>query len=203
MAAPRDLGPVRVVPADRVAFDDLALVFGVRGSASRCWCQRYKLAPRESFGSFPAEERAHRLRGQAGCDGPPGGGTSGLVALAGDDPVGWCAVEPRPAFTGLVRHARVPWEGRAEDRSDQSVWAVTCVLVRAGRRRRGVGGLLVHSAVDHARARGARAVEGYPLVRGGAVDEERHVGTLGMFLAAGLEEVGRPTPRRAVVRLDL
>ena len=45
---------VTVVRADAVPWEDLALVFGARGAASRCWCQRYKLVPRESFGAFPA-----------------------------------------------------------------------------------------------------------------------------------------------------
>lgn len=35
-----------------------------------------------------------------------------------------------------------------------------------------------------------------------AIDEELHVGTLSVFLAAGFEEVSRPTARRAVVRVD-
>jgi len=31
---------------------------------------------------------------------------------------------------------------------------------------------------------------------------ELHVGSLGIFKAAGFTEIGRPTPRRAVVRID-
>jgi hypothetical protein len=53
-----------VVPANEASWEDLQTVFGTRGQASRCRCQRYKLRPRESFASFPAEERAHRLRQQ-------------------------------------------------------------------------------------------------------------------------------------------
>jgi hypothetical protein len=33
------------------------------------------------------------------------------------EPVGWCAVAPRSAYIGLVRNKRVPWEGRAEDKT--------------------------------------------------------------------------------------
>jgi hypothetical protein len=35
-----------------------------------------------------------------------------------------------------------------------------------------------------------------------AILEELHVGTTGMFTAAGFTEVGRPTKRRAVMRID-
>jgi len=195
------LDGIRVVPADTVHWADLAAVFGARGAASRCYCQRYKLAPRESFAAFPAQERAARLREQAGCD-DPGSGTSGLVARLGDEPVGWCAVEPRPAFGGLVRTARVPWVDRDEDPADASVWAVTCLLTRAGHRRRGVSRALARAAVEHARTAGARALEAYPMTTTAAVTEELHVGTVATFAAAGLREVGRPTLRRAVMRID-
>jgi hypothetical protein len=53
---------VMIVPANQASWEDLQVVFGARGAAVTCHCQRYKLQPRESFGSFPAKERAHRLR---------------------------------------------------------------------------------------------------------------------------------------------
>jgi GNAT superfamily N-acetyltransferase len=192
-----------VVPANEASWEDLQTVFGTRGQASRCQCQRYKLRRRESFRSFPAEERAHRLRQQADCGHPESGTTSGLVAYLEDEPVGWCAVEPRTAYEGLVRNNRVPWEGRAEDKTDDSVWAVTCVFTRAGFRKRGISRVLVRAAVDFARERGARAIEGYPMTTKNAILEELHVGTEGMFADAGFKEVSRPTLRRVVMRVEL
>jgi GNAT superfamily N-acetyltransferase len=191
-----------VVPANSVGWDDLQLVFGTRGAASRCQCQRYKLAPKESFGSFPAEERAFRLRQQADCGHPRSGTTSGLVALEDGEPVGWCAVEPRTAYDGLLRVYRVPWEGRDEDRDDPTVWAVTCLLTRAGFRKRGVSRALAVAAVDFAREHGARALEAYPITTTEVITEELHVGTVATYAAAGLVEVSRPTPRRVVMRID-
>ncbi|GAA1934172.1 GNAT family N-acetyltransferase [Nocardioides marmoribigeumensis] len=178
-------------------------MFGDRGPGPRCWCQRYRLGPGESFGSFPAEERAARLRDQTSCGDPGAGTTSGLVAYDVAEPVGWCAVAPRSSYDGLVRVFRVPWEGRDEDREDDSVWAVTCLFVRSGRRRREVSRALAAAAVEHARAGGARAIEAYPLTRTDVISEELHVGTVATFAAAGLAEVARPGSRRAVMRLDL
>jgi GNAT superfamily N-acetyltransferase len=193
---------LRVVPANQVAWEDLALVFGTRGPASRCYCQRSKLARGESFGGFPLEERAERLREQTRCGEPSAETTSGLVALLGDEPIGWVAVEPRPAYVGMVRNShRAAWVGRDEDREDTSVWAVTCVLARAGHRRQGLSGELVRAAVEHARQGGARVLEGYPMTTNAAIEEELHVGSLRTFLDAGFEEVGRPSTRRAVVRV--
>jgi GNAT superfamily N-acetyltransferase len=191
-----------VVPANEASWHDLQTVFGTRGQAAGCQCQRYKLRPRESFRSFPVEERARRLREQTDCGHLDSPSTSGLVAYLEGEPVGWCAVEPRPAFIGLVRNNRVPWVGRAEDKTDDSVWAVTCFVTRAGFRKRGVSRALAQAAVDFARDRGARAIEGYPMTTKNVILEELHPGTERMFTDAGFTEDGRPTLRRVVMRID-
>ncbi len=194
-----------IVPANRAACEDLQTVFGTRGSAAGCQCQRFKLAPRESFGSFPVEERELRLRAQTNCGQTHATTTSGLVAYLDREPVGWCAVEPRPAYEGLLRVYRVPWEGRTEDKADESVWAVTCVFARAGFRRRGIGYALARATVDFARERGARALEAYPMLTAPGDDitwGELHMGTRSMFAAAGFDEVSRPSHRRVVMRID-
>ena len=194
-----------IVPANDARCDDLQTVFGTRGPAANCQCQRYKLRRREAFRRFPVEERVRRLREQTRCGDPAAAATSGLVAYLDGEPVSWCAVEPRSAYGGLVRNNRVPWLGRSEDRADASVFAVTCVFVRAGFRHRGIGSALVRGAVDFARARGARAIEAYPMLTqaGQTITlDEIHVGSRSMFAAAGLAEVSRPTLRRVVMRID-
>lgn len=192
-----------VVPANEAAWEDLRAIFGERGQGARCLCQRYKLQPGEAFASFPVEERAHRLRAQTACGDPASPTTSGLVAYLDGEPAGWCAVEPRPAYPGLARSGRVAWMNRDEDKQDEDVWAVTCLFTRAGRRRRGISRALARAAVEHARARGARALEAYPMTTTDAIAEELHVGTVSTFAAAGLTEIGRPTARRAVMRIAL
>lgn len=69
---------ISIVPANRATCEDLLTIFGTRGTGYRCQCQRYKLQPRESFGSFPVEERAFRLREQTDCGYPDSNTTSGL-----------------------------------------------------------------------------------------------------------------------------
>jgi GNAT superfamily N-acetyltransferase len=194
---------ISIVPANEAGCEELRTLFGVRGAAAQCQCQRYRLRPGEAFRSFPVEERVRRLQEQTRCGHPDAATTSGLVARVGREPAGWCAVEPRTAYEGLLRVFRVPWDGRDEDKADDTVWAVTCLFVRAGFRRRGVSRALARAAVDAARERGARAIEAYPIVPDRAMGEELHVGTPGVFADAGLVEVHRPTPRRLVMRLDL
>jgi GNAT superfamily N-acetyltransferase len=160
------------------------------------------MAPGESWASVGASPLALRLRTQTHCGDVSAETTTGLLAYLHGEPVGWCAVEPRSAYPRMLRNNRVPWEGRGEDKSDDSVWAATCFVVRAGFRRRGIGTALAHAAVTFARQRGARAVEAYPMTTTEALLGELHVGTHGMFAAAGFTEVGRPSIRRAVVRID-
>jgi GNAT superfamily N-acetyltransferase len=194
-----------IVPANEASWEDLQTVFGTRGAAAICQCQRYKLRPREAFAKFPVEERAQRLREQTDCGHSEAGTTSGLVAYLDGEPVGWCAVERRTAYQGLLRNNRVPWEGRAEDKTDASVWAVTCVFVRAGYRRKRISYALAEAAVEFARERGARALEGYPMLTTPGkqiIWNELHVGTRSIFEAAGFTEVTHPTPRRVVMRID-
>jgi GNAT superfamily N-acetyltransferase len=197
--------PISIVPANEASRDDLTTIFGKRGEAFICQCQRYKLEPRESFRKVPVEVRAERLRHQTNCGHPEAQTTSGLVAYLGGEPAGWCAVEPRPAYAGLLRVYRAPWLGRAEDKADESIWAVTCVFTRAGYRRRGISYALARAAVDFARERGARALEAYPMITRPGQDipwGELHVGSRSIFAAAGLTEVSQPTPRRVVMRID-
>ncbi|MCS5733225.1 GNAT family N-acetyltransferase [Herbiconiux daphne] len=194
---------IRVVPANEASVADLEAVFGTRGTPAACRCQWFKHRDRD-WQAVPVEERAANLREQSGCGHPHSPTTSGLIAYRDDEPAGWCAVEPRTAYQRLLR-MRVPWAGRDEDRADDSTWAVTCFVVRTGFRRQGVSRALAAATVDFARSRGARALEGYPMVvRPGQEITwgELYVGSLTIFEAAGFTEITRPTPRRAVVRID-
>jgi GNAT superfamily N-acetyltransferase len=195
---------VSIVPANEASWDDLQAVFGMRGDPSRCQCQRFKMQPGESWASVGAEELGFRLRKQTDCGHPVADSTSGLVAYLNGEPVGWCAVEPRNAYARLLRNNRVPWVGRTEDKTDGSVWSVTCFVTRTGFRRRGISRALAPAAVAFARQRGARALEGYPMLveSSNFLLQELHVGSRSIFEAAGFAEVSRPTIRRVVMRID-
>ena len=196
------LPAISVVPANEASWSDPQTVFGATGPAARCQCQRFKLRRKEYFAGFPAEERAERLRQQTDAGHPESNSTSGLVAYLDGEPVGWCAVEPRSNYEGLVRNNRVPWAGRDEDKADDTVWAVTCFLIRKGFRKGGVSRALARAAVDFARDRGARAIEGYPITTKNVIIEELLVGTVCVFADAGLSVISRPSVRRVVMRLD-
>jgi GNAT superfamily N-acetyltransferase len=199
----KPLPPVRVVPANEASWEDLKAILGGAGYHGGCWCQRMKLKGEEWwYKTVPPEERARRLEAQTGCGDPDAATTSGLVAYWGDEPVGWCNVEPRSHF---VRMGQAPWKGRQEDPKEEGVWCVACTIVKARFRHKGVSRALALAAVEFARARGAKALEGYGMITHPGQDitwGELHVGAVSAFAAAGLREVHRPSKRRVVMRIE-
>ena len=192
-----------VVPANQASWADLKAVFGDRDSG-RCNCQRFKT--RGWFWEQATDEqRRASLRDQANCDDPEATSTTGLVAYLRDVPVGWVAVEPRTEYPRLLGLPTV-WKGRpGEDKQDDSVWSVTCFVVRKGYRKRGITYALAAAAVDYAQANGARALEGYAMLTQPGREitwGELHVGARQVFAEAGFTEVSRPSVRRAVMRID-
>ena len=121
---------ITVVPANKASAEDLRTVFGERGVPYDCQCQWCKVTARQ-WRSMPQEEKEGHLQEQTRGGEPKSPTTSGLIAYVGDEPVGWCAVEPRTAYPRL-QTMKVPWADREEDRDDAGVWAVTCFVVRKG-----------------------------------------------------------------------
>jgi len=199
---PISAAQLSIAPANEASWDDLVTIFGTT-DPGHCQCQRFKILGwiwRDST----LEERTAMLRAQTACGIPKAPATSGLVAYVDGEPAGWAAVEPRTAYPKL-RTSRVPWSGRAEDKDDHDVWAVTCFVVRKGYRGRGLTYHLAQATIDFARVRGARALEAYPMITQPGKEitwGELHVGARQVFEDAGFAEVTHPTVRRVVMRID-
>jgi GNAT superfamily N-acetyltransferase len=192
-----------VVPGNEASWADVQTVFGMRGGPAACSCQRFKVPGRVHWEAPPEELRA-RFRMATDWGNPAAETTAGLVGYLGGEPVGWVAVEPRVAYPHLKRQ-RLALKERGEDLADPGVWSIPCFVTRAGFRRRGVSSAMLHAAVPYARDRGARALEGYPMLTEAGVDVpwgETHVGTASQFAREGFVEVAHPTPRRLVVRRE-
>lgn len=191
-------------PANEASAEDLSAIFGTT-DAGHCQCQRFKVRG-WIWRDTTLDQRIAMLREQTACGDPESPTTSGLVAYLGGEAVGWAAVEPRTAYPKLVSsQIRVPWTGRDEDKEDDSVWAVTCMVVRKGYRNRGLTYHLARAAIDFARERGARALEAYAIITPPGKEitwGEVHVGARQVYEEAGFREVSHPTVRRVVMRVD-
>jgi GNAT superfamily N-acetyltransferase len=197
-----DRDSMTVVPANEATWEDIAAVFNAN-DAARCLCQRFKI-PGWFWRDSTKEGRTVMLRKQTACGDPDATSTSGLVAYIDDEPVGWVAVEPRTAYPKL-RTSRIPWTGRAEDRDDDNIWAVTCMVIRKGYRGHGLTYPLAKATIDYARAQGARALEAYPMITKPGKEitwGELHVGPRQAFEEAGFKELTHPSARRVVMRVD-
>lgn len=191
---------LRIVPAATIPFADVEAVFGTRGDPAGCWCQWYKVRGADWREATPAELR-ERLAAQLAEPGPG----PGLLAYDGATPVGWCAVEPRPALVRL-QYSPVGSATTEPDFADAGIWSVSCFVVPRRFRRKGVATALAAAAVETAREHGARVVEAYavdPAERHKPPAAELFPGTVSMFEAAGFTEVARPKPHRVVMQRRL
>ena len=202
-ATPGPVTDLTIFPANQASWADLQAIFGTTDYPSKCYCQHFKTRDCH-WSSLTGEDRRSRLREQTNCGDPEASSTSGLVAYLDREPVGWVAVEPRPAYPRLPR-VRTVWSGRHEDKADDNVWAVTCFVVRKGYRKRGITYALAAAAVGYAREQGARALEGYSMITEPGKEitwGELYVGARQVFADAGFKEVSHPSPRRVVMRID-
>jgi len=179
-----------VLPLTPARWNDLETLFGPNGAYSGCWC----MWPYQTGAEFA---RNHGSRNREAFQQLVERTPPGLLAYAGDEPVGWVAVGPRHGYGRVIRS---PLVRRTE--GDQ-VWSIVCFYIRRSQRSKGMGQVLVEAAVDHSRSCGAATVEAYPLDRTRVRSSDAWPGVVSMFRNAGFTEVARASPARPVMRLTL
>jgi len=185
---------VAIVELTADTWPSLVALFGPNGAQAGCWCTWYLQSPKQM--SANGSELNRQLLHDRVRDSVP----TGLLAVDGDTPTGWIAVAPWPTYPRLATMKASTPVDPAEDLTD--VWSVTCLFVHRTARRNGLTHDLLGAAVDYATARGARAVEGYPVDTAGVKHNAGALyhGTLTGFLAAGFYEVDR-RGKQVLVRL--
>src|SRR5262249_43817912 len=106
----------------------------------------------------------------------------GVLAYVGGAPAGWCSIAPRETYVKLARSRTMPRV------TEQPTWTVLCFFVPRPQRGRGLALALLRGAVAHARARGARVVEGSRHDSAGI--SATHRGHASLFAAAGFRRDG-------------
>jgi GNAT superfamily N-acetyltransferase len=173
-------------------FADLERLFGPRGACGGCWCMWWRLS-RPEFTAGKGEGNRRALEALV-----KGGAVPGVLAYAGDEPVGWCAIEPREAYPRFQRSRTLA------PVDDAPVWSITCFYVARAWRGKGVTAALVEAAVAHAKRNGARVVEAYPVdPQKRQADAFVYTGLASTFEKAGFNEVARRSPTRPIVRRAL
>jgi GNAT superfamily N-acetyltransferase len=178
-------------PVTPQRWDDLEKLFGKHGASSGCWCMWWRL-PRRQFQQQAGQKNKEALK-ELVASGPP----PGLLAYAEGEAIAWCSLAPRDQFGALER-------SRTLKRVDDAlVWSVVCFFVARPYRDRGLMAPLLTAAVEYARARGAKIIEGYPVDPTERLTGDRgYTGVLSAFREAGFVEVARrgarPIMRRSL-----
>ncbi|MFN0149283.1 MAG: GNAT family N-acetyltransferase [bacterium] len=177
-------------PATAARWADVERLFGARGACGGCWCMAWRLS-RAKFDAGKGDANKRALRKLVMSANAPG-----VLAYAGGEPVGWCAVAPRAIYPALER-SRV-----LAPVDDAEVWSISCLFVAKSYRNRGVSSRLLRAAAEFAREQGARIVEGYPVeTRAGRLpDPFVWTGIPAAFARAGFAEVLRRSPARPIMR---
>lgn len=176
---------LRVEPATAARWSDLEQLFPASGF-NGCWCQYWLLGA--EYHRRPRIRNRQALREQVRSE------SAGLLAYAGERPVGWARLSPRSELAWLPRRfTRL-------DTSDSAVWSLPCFVVEPKHRRQGVMTALIGYATAWARTTGM-VLEAYPVDQDvpGAT-RNRFTGVLKAFERQGFSEVGRLAEDRPVVR---
>ena len=186
------LAKIEIVPAIPDRWPDIERLFGKRGACGGCWCMVWRSTNAEyERRKGSGNKRAFKRIVQSGE-------IPGLLAYAGDEPIGWCSIAPRSAFCFLER-SRV-----LKPVDDAPVWSVSCLFVKHPYRGRGFSVKLLKAAVDFARQHGAPAVEGYPNDPDAKMaDAFAWTGLASAFQKAGFLEVARRSANRPIMRRKL
>ena len=152
-APPPRSSKVTVRPLTSSDWPIIERLFGPNGACGGCWCMTWRV-PR---GGKLWEECKGEKNRRAFQKLVQAGKVFGVLAFAGDEPVGWCCVGPRTDFARLttIKALQTNW--------NEGTWSVTCFFIRNGWRRSGVGTALLAEAVKVAKAAGASELEGYPI----------------------------------------
>ena len=171
---------------------DLEELFGPRGACGGCWCMTWRLS-HAAFQKNKGARNKQAFHGIVASEEP-----TGVLAYSAGKPVGWCAVAPREAYVRL-ENSRV-----LKPVDDQPVWSVSCFYVARPYRRTGLTQALLEAAVEYARQRGAKIVEGYPQdLQKDLPSAFVWTGLLPTFRKVGFKEVVRRSPTRPIMRKEL
>lgn len=178
--------------------DAVERLFSQTRATRRCWCMAFCSTRGQFAAGWYGGGNQRRFEALTVADRHP----MGVLALVHTEPVGWCACGPRTRYTvALAGRSRMLADRPREE--DDRVWLIACLFVRPDRRAPGVVVPMLQAAVALARDRGASAVEAWPLATGVRNAAEAHVGREGVFARLGFRCIQRPSPGRAMMRLDL
>ncbi|WP_435745816.1 GNAT family N-acetyltransferase [Microbacterium sp. PMB16] len=183
--------------ATTARWDDVQRALTGGGDGASCQCI-WPLLRNKDWNETTTPQRTEMLRAEID-EGPP----PGIIAYVDGEAAGWIRLGPRTK-QGRLPHTRIIAAATEQPFDDESVWAVTCFVVRREHRGKGLNGELLRAGVDYARESGARLIEGYAVdaAENHSVNDLYH-GVLSTFLSAGFTKTAELKPGRTLVTMEL
>lgn len=177
-------------PLTSETWSDFETLFGPRGACGGCWCMNWRFS-RSDFDKRKGDQNKLAIHNLVNKNE-----VIGLMAFAGDEAVGWCAVAPREKYIRLQR-SRV-----LQPVDELPVWSVSCFFMAKPYRRKGLSAKLLKATLMYAKREGAKIVEAYPIEPSNKKlpDVFAWTGILSTFLKVGFSEEKRHSPSRPIVR---
>ncbi|MFC1682711.1 GNAT family N-acetyltransferase [Candidatus Zixiibacteriota bacterium] len=184
------LPPLKFQPVTPKRWQDLEKLFGQRGACGGCWCMWFRIT-RSEFEKNKGAGNKKALKKIVDSGQAPG-----ILAYHRGEPIGWCSVGPRESFSALERSRILK---RVDDRP---AWSVVCFVVHRSYRSMGVSAALLKAAVEYAKRKGAKIIEGYPVEprKDRMPDVFAYYGFASTFRQAGFKEVARRSETRPFMR---
>lgn len=183
---------IAIHPVSPERWADLEKLFGPGGAYGGCWCMFFRMR-RKEFEKKRNPDNKAAMKAIVDSGKPPG-----LLAYVDGGPTGWCSLDPREKFPHL-EHSR-----KLERVDGQPVWSIVCFVIDERQRKQGLMTALLQAAIDYARDRGAKIIEGYPVEPDGELGSyDGYTGIVSTYRRLGFEEVARPSKSQAIMRKQL
>jgi GNAT superfamily N-acetyltransferase len=174
-------------------WNDFEALFGAKGACGGCWCQWWKVK-RSEWDQHKGEVNRQSMKSYI-----EQGQVPGILAYSGQEPVAWCAVEPKDQFPVLKRSRTL------KNIDDQPVWSVTCFFIRKSFRGQGCALAILKAAIRFVAEQGGSMLEGYPAVadQGRLPATFAWTGLVPIFEKAGFYKVEQPSASKVIMRYKI
>ena len=170
-------------------------LFGPNGACDGCWCMWWRKETPEPWKEFKGARAKETFKNLVQASK-----AHGVLAFAGDEPVGWCSFGLRQDFPSLEKV-------RAYKRDDTAdVWSINCFFINRKWRGKGLTHGLLKAAVEAIKKRDVKVIEAYPVTttkdgrRLGAM--MAYTGPLKIFEELGFKAVQVTNPLKPLMRLE-